>query len=747
MSQLAAPVPAPRPLTASPGRDAPDALFILRHYRWLLIIGTLVGTMLGLSSFWLCRKYVPEYESSVVYQVLPQQGPEVGNGDKTALEILSPEEVTRFIARQKNLVKVDGDAIWEEVLKTDTFQFDYRDKDKPTRRKSAFMLANEANPKAALRKIVDVVAIPNTDLYHLTIRGRDPQEITEQVKAFALVYENFLKSRVNIEERKKLEELKDTRKDLQQRVDIAQAAVENFREAHDIPGISQNSQRLATELAAMDTKLVEAESNLNQARANYEAVKKQVDLGTFKLPPEYQNAVDNDAGVSQLEAEKRALQREREVMLQGHGPEYAAVRALDVRIAACAKQADAMRDEASAKLRLQVVENANRQFTGNQAFEQDLRTRRNDLLLQVKDLDHWLSEFATRTDNLKREQSLLAELDQKILLIEVHRNSDSARMREFSPATVPDKDEPAFPLLKMFLPAGVFGGLVIAFGLAYLLELTNTRVRTPRDITKTMQMPLLGFVPDQEDDSMVNGDLMTSIRTSPSSMIAESFRQIRGRLAAQSDGAPLTTMLVASIAPGGGATTVASNLANGIALNGVRVLLVDANFYRPGLGMIYRNIPAMGLSDVIAGRAKIEDAIMESTELPTLHVMGTGSVQNTASSELMESKAFRDVLNQLKSTYDLVIFDGAPLSLVSDSLTLAARLDGVVAVVRAGTISRGTVGRIRDQLRQVRANLLGLVLNAAQTHGSGYFKENYRSFYQYASPANAPRKPTHAIGS
>jgi capsular exopolysaccharide synthesis family protein len=734
-------------MTASPVRDAPDALFIIRHYRWLLIIGTLVGTMLALSSFWLCRKYAPEYESSVGYQVLPQQAPEVGANESIAQGI-SPEEVTRFIARQRNLVKVDGDAILEEVLKTDTFQFDYRDKDSTgTRRRSAFMIANEANPKAALKKIVDIVAIPNTDSYHLTIRGRDPEEITEQVKAFALVYENFLKNQVNVTEAQKLAELKETRKDLEQRVSIAKDGVETFREAHDIPGITQSSTRLATELAAMDTSLVTAETNLNQARNNYETIKKQIDTGTFKLPPDVQSQVDNDPQVMSLESEERALQREREVMLQDHGPEYPAIKAFDARITACVKQADAMRDEAAARLRLAVIDSAQRNFTYTQAVEEDLRTRRNDLLLQVKDLDHWLNEFASRTDNLKRQQELLAELDQKILMIEVNRNSDSARMRQFSPATVPDKDEPVFPVLWKFLPTGVLGGLAVAFGLAYILELTNTRVRTPRDITKTMQMPLLGFVPDQEDDTVVNGDLMTSIRTSPSSMIAESFRQIRGRLAAQADGAPLTTMLVASIAPGGGGTTVASNLANGIALNGVRVLLVDANFYRPGLGAIYRNIPALGLSDVIAGKAQIKDAIMESTELPTLHVMGTGSAPNTASSELMESKAFRDVLNQLKSTYDLVIFDGAPLSLVSDSLTLAARLDGVVAVVRAGTISRGTVGRIRDQLRQVRANLLGLVLNAAQTHGSGYFKENYRSFYQYASPANAPRKPVHAISN
>ncbi len=83
----------------------------------------------------------------------------------------------------------------------------------------------------------------------------------------------------------------------------------------------------------------------------------------------------------------------------------------------------------------------------------------------------------------------------------------------------------------------------------------------------------------------------------------------------------------------------------------------------------------------------------------------------------------------------MVIFDGAPLSLVADSVSLGSKVDGVVGVVRAGAISRGTVARVRDQLRQVKANLVGIVLNAARAQGAGYFKEKYRSFYRYAGPA------------
>jgi capsular exopolysaccharide synthesis family protein len=287
-------------------------------------------------------------------------------------------------------------------------------------------------------------------------------------------------------------------------------------------------------------------------------------------------------------------------------------------------------------------------------------------------------------------------------------------------------------------------GLVGTYGLAYVFELTNTRVRTPADITKAIQLPLLGFVPDEADDSSMTGALSTSIRTAPTSMMAESFRQIRGRLIAEANGNPTTTLLVASIAPGGGATTVASNLANGMALNKMRVLLVDANFYRPGLQGTYKNIPSTGLTDVIVDGTRLDSAIVFSPEIPNLHVMGAGGRPTAANGEVFESAGFRALLTTLKSRYDIVIFDGAPLNLVTDSITLGAMVDGVVAVVRGGEVSRGTVLRVREQLRQVRAKLLGVVLNAAQTHGAGYFKQNYKSFYEYAgATARGPGGPVN----
>ena len=440
-----------------------------------------------------------------------------------------------------------------------------------------------------------------------------------------------------------------------------------------------------------------------------------------------------------LEQTKLMLEQDRQVSLKLKGSDSTEVRAIAERISVVTQQITDTRRMLEGEARQRMAERAQSDYNNMLAETTYMRQQRDDKEKKVRDLDHFLVQDAQMVEEVKTQTDVLNDVEQKLRFSTLQANTDDTRIRRFGTEAIPPEEisgplwyMPSINPFSLGIPAGALLGLLASFGLAYLFESTNTRVRTPADITRNIQLPLLGFVPDRQDDSTLSGPLATSVRTAPTSMIAESFRQIRSQLIAQANGSPFRSLLVASIAPGGGATTVASNLANAIALNKKRVLLVDANFYRPGLQAEYRTIPSIGLTDVIGDPTRLESAIVANPDLPNLHLMSAGVRQTAAAGELLESKSFQELIETLVSRYDLVIFDGAPLNLVSDSISLAARVDGVIAVVRAGEVSRGMVVRIREQLRQVRAHLLGVVLNAAQTHSSGYFKENYRTFYEYA---------------
>src|SRR5690606_4447074 len=147
----------------------------------------------------------------------------------------------------------------------------------------------------------------------------------------------------------------------------------------------------------------------------------------------------------------------------------------------------------------------------------------------------------------------------------------------------------SFPRLPITLALAVFLGLALSVGIAFLRELLDTSVRSPRDIARVGQLNLLGIIPHESDDQQAAGaTLPLIIAQAPHSMMAEQFRQMRTRLHHTAALDTTRSILLTSPSPEDGTTTVAVNLATGLALNGRRILLVDANFRRPTLHSIFK---------------------------------------------------------------------------------------------------------------------------------------------------------------
>ncbi len=189
------------------------------------------------------------------------------------------------------------------------------------------------------------------------------------------------------------------------------------------------------------------------------------------------------------------------------------------------------------------------------------------------------------------------------------------------------------------------------------------------------------------------------------------------------------SLIVTSPSPGDGKSVVATNLAAGLALNGRRILLVDANFRRPMLHTTFVIDNTTGFSDVLNDIALFEEAVHE-TEVPNLSVMVSGE-RPANPTELLESQLFLDFIERALEEYDHVIFDTGPLLVVSDTIAMAPRVDGVITVVRARSNSRGLLMRLRDELRKVKAEHLGVILNAVRSQGGGYYGSSIKTYYAY----------------
>ncbi len=358
----------------------------------------------------------------------------------------------------------------------------------------------------------------------------------------------------------------------------------------------------------------------------------------------------------------------------------------------------------------------------------------NHLDSQIKELKKVIAESSKRETEYAQADAELRDVREKY-----QKNQEQldritnlrGSWANVSWATIPSTPEtPSFPRLYITLSLAVAIGLILSLGIAFLRELTDTSVRSPRDIARVGQMQLLGTVPHEADDPQSAGArLPLVIFDAPHSMAAEEYRKIRTRLHHSASLDTTRSILVTSSNPGDGKSTVASNLAAGLALNGRRILLVDANFRRPQLHQIFGVANEQGFSDVLNSLDYFDECIRE-TQVPNLTVLPSG-VKPANPTELLESQLLIDFIERALEEFDHVIFDSGPLLIVSETMALAPRVDGVITVVRARANSRGVLQRTRDALRQVKAEHLGIILNAVRSQGGGYYGSNIKTYYAY----------------
>ncbi len=351
------------------------------------------------------------------------------------------------------------------------------------------------------------------------------------------------------------------------------------------------------------------------------------------------------------------------------------------------------------------------------------------LKLSIADLSRLYANYMSRRDELDAFRKLDDEY--RVALSQMENKAQASDAGSLAWAARPlEPTVPSFPKLTNTMAGAILVGLGLSLSIAFLRELTDTTVRSPRDIVRVGQMTMLGMVPHEADDPQSSGArLPLVIFEAPQSIMAEHLRQVRTRLQHAASLDTTRSILVTSPSPGDGKSTIAVNLAAGLALNGRRILLIDANFRRPELHRIFGIGNEVGFSDVLNDVNAFASAVRE-TSVPNLSVMPSGA-RPTNSTELLESQLLLDAIERALEEYDHVIFDSGPMLFVSESVALAPRVDGVITVVRARSSSRGVLTRMREGLRQVKAEHLGVVLNGVRTQAGGYYGRSIKTYYEY----------------
>ncbi|MCI0519382.1 MAG: polysaccharide biosynthesis tyrosine autokinase [Chloroflexi bacterium] len=249
---------------------------------------------------------------------------------------------------------------------------------------------------------------------------------------------------------------------------------------------------------------------------------------------------------------------------------------------------------------------------------------------------------------------------------------------------------------------------VIAFALAaaavYLLEYLDDTVKTSEEITRLLELPVVGYISEMDKDR----HQASYVAKQPRSSVAEAFRALRTDLEFSAVDHPLKTILVTSAGVAAGKTTVAVNLAVVMAQSGKKVILVDADMRKPSVHRYLGLSNQKGLSDVFRGNLDIYNASVNWEDGGIFTITSGDLPPNPA--ELLGSKKMDQIIDALGRVADLVILDGPPF-LVTDAAILASKVDGTLLVIRHGYTRKPEALTAVKQLQRSGARVLGVALN------------------------------------
>ena len=258
-------------------------------------------------------------------------------------------------------------------------------------------------------------------------------------------------------------------------------------------------------------------------------------------------------------------------------------------------------------------------------------------------------------------------------------------------------------------------GLLLAGGIAFLIEYLDDTIKTPDEVKELTGLPVIGYVPQfqlsEANKDEANSQSVLFFATQPRSPVSESLRLLRTSLEFSTVDQPTSMIVVTSAEPGAGKSTISANLAVSMAKSGKKTLLIDADLRHPSIHRFFDMGNRVGSSDLLRGKIDLDQAISDSELSPNLKILTSGALPPDPS-ELLASEKMGKVLAELKENFDIILMDTPPM-LVSDPQILASRADGVVYVLQPGkSHSRHFVAQLK-QLNQINAGFLVLFSTAS----------------------------------
>lgn len=306
---------------------------------------------------------------------------------------------------------------------------------------------------------------------------------------------------------------------------------------------------------------------------------------------------------------------------------------------------------------------------------------------------------------------------------EIAQAGSTPDLKILSSAVLPNR--PVAPNRYLILGIGFVAGLVLNFFFISIVYLLSNKITSLQEIERTTNVPVLGVIPEMRRNSASPFYIVEN----PRSIVSEAIRTLRTNLDFFTASETNKIIVISSTVSGEGKSFLAMNLGGILAMSNRKVILLDLDMRKAKEILHARvNDPSKGISTLLIHKTSLEESITK-TDMAGFDYIPSGPHPPNPS-ELLLSKAFEDLLTELRTRYDYIVIDTPPVGLVTDGIMAMKRADLSIYVVRANYSRKEFLSNLDRIVGINKLSHVAVVLNAlptsGKTYGYGYYHEDQK---------------------
>lgn len=592
-------------------------------------------------------------------------------------------------------------------------------------------LGTETPPEAisgALNIKQGETAGEKNDIIEITYRNANAETARDVLNELCRSYIEYRRD-VNAQEVTRLVKKFEYQIDkLEKELDLRESDLREFKESHRMVQLSSETNLTISKLSTMEMSLQETQLALLENKERLGALTTQISRQEQDIVQSVTYSDPFKNRISELELELNTLTTE-------YSSEHFKVKTLRQQIENLkSATVDSLTKKAASKT---LVKNPIRQallqelvnvtiekssLDAKRTAQEQLIDKLNQELIRLPSMEQKFANLQRETESLLQTVRMLKS---KYEEAKIRRDSEESDLKLLELAQTPRN--PLSTAKSTNIIIGILIGFILGIALALLIEYLDQSLKDPASVEKVLGLPLLGIVPFIEADHA----LLEQV-TDVTKNILEPFRALRANIKHLATTHHLQTFIICSAIKGEGKTTLGANLAITFALDGKKVILVDGDLRRSQVHTLFGISKTTGLSDYLLGNATL-DEILKPTRIENMSLVTSGERPHNPA-ELLGTIRFDQLVTELRQKADIVIFDSPALLPVSDTITMAPKMDGVLFVVRTFWTPLKAAKQALNQLERIGSHLFGGILNGASHSGKQYpYYYGYYGYYGYYS--------------